>query len=186
MIPIDEEDVVIPVIDSIDISFSDGNLSINENSGEQMITLNFSEAASVAGSITVSTSGTATYTDDYTTSIDASSGSFSIEVIEGDTSASFSFTPTDDENEEENETVIFTLSSSVEGINIDDTDTLTVTITDDDKLILVAFTNKDGVIFETDIESGGTLINRGIATFEGFPFKGHVVWLMILFQENAW
>lgn len=83
-------------VNPANIDFASTSLSIDENAGEQTITINFSEAIPVAGSITVTTGGTATYTDDYTTSIDASSGSFTVEVAQGATSASFSFTATDD------------------------------------------------------------------------------------------
>lgn len=158
-----DDDGIAPV----DIDFNNASISIAEDAGAQTVTINFSQASPIAGTLTVTTGGTATYGDDYTTSIDGSSGTFDIEIAQGATSATFTITPVNDTNDEGNETATFTLSSSEGLLNIGSSATATVTLTD--TLILVAIDGANGQMFSINPSTGETK-DKVMITFDGSAF----------------
>lgn len=111
----------------LEIEFANSTATVAEGSSVT-VNLSFPEAPT-AITISADVSGTATYTDDYTTSPAVANDALSISISEGATSASVTFTAMGDDEDEDDETVILTLQAA-EGINLGDNTTLTVTITD--------------------------------------------------------
>ena len=116
----------------INLNFAETTLRIAETKEEHQITINLNGSAPVSGSVTVTLGGTASYGDDYTTTPAGNSGSFLIEVAEGDQSVSFTLIPIDDETVEADKNIVFTLSSAEEKLRIGSDNKLTVTLTSED------------------------------------------------------
>jgi len=173
---------------SLELEFSTTGASVSESDAAVTVTLTF-PAAPTAVSVTADVTGTATYTDDYTTDPAVSSGSISISVAKDATSASFTLTPVDNVDADGSRTVIFTLASA-EGISLGTNTTYTVTITDDD----TAPTTIGSI--RTTYESGtydlaaNTLI-RGVVTSDKANITGSELYLQdatgginVKFAEN--
>ncbi len=93
------------------VSFSSATVSLAETDTDREITLNFSRAATEAGTITVSYTGNnAVYGTDFTTSPAGSDGNISVPVAVGDLNTSITFTKLQDPIEGTTKSVAFTLS----------------------------------------------------------------------------
>ncbi|AYN65936.1 hypothetical protein D1013_00330 [Euzebyella marina] len=92
-------------------SFDSETASLSEDENSKTIAIDFSRAATEAGTITISLTGdNAEYGTDFTTTPEASSGSLSVPVAVGETSVSFELNKLTDPVEGTTASVSFTLS----------------------------------------------------------------------------
>lgn len=125
-----KDDGGIVIATDLEIGFQTTAVSVVESASAETITVTF-PAAPAAVTISAAVTGTATYSDDYTTNPAVSSGSISLSIAKDATSATITFTPVDNDDLDGNRTVIFTLQAA-DGIELGDNATFTVTITDDE------------------------------------------------------
>ena len=110
--------------------------SVDEDGSAITVNISIIPGATEAGSFDVDiTSSDASYTTDYTTSIDGSSGSFTIDVGQGETSKSFDITPIDNGTADPDKTVMFSLSGFTGGVSAGSTNQIyTLTIVNDEPM----------------------------------------------------
>ncbi|SHG44250.1 HmuY family protein [Flagellimonas flava] len=102
----DSEDLI-----DFSVTFSSATISTTETDTTKEITLNFSRAASEAGTITVSVTGeNATYGTDFSTAPAANSGTIAVPVAAGDLNATITFTKILDPIEGNTKSVTFSLA----------------------------------------------------------------------------
>ena len=144
---------------SITLNFTNSTLSTSETDGTQQITIDFDEPSPFDGSFMITLSGSATYGDDFTTTPEGTSGSFSLPIATDAESVSFMLTPNDDDIAEEDENIVFTLSSITNMIKIGDSDELTVTLTSEDLAgpAELGFAESRLTVLETDVEQQVTI-----------------------------
>ena len=146
-----------------------GGAAIAENGGTATITASLSAVSTLPVTVTLSYTGTATDTADYTTS------SASILIPAGSLTGTVTITSTDDALSEGDETVIIDITSVANGTEIG-TEQETVTITDDDAAPTVTL-------------SGGAAIaeNAGIATITATlsALSGQPVTVTLLYSGTA-
>lgn len=128
-----------------EINLSNSTLSMSESAVSATITLTLAEAAKTSGTVTISFSG-ATYTDDYTTDPDGSSGSIELEILKGDEFIAFELYPNDNEDVDGDKTLTLTLASTTGGVSIGSAASLVVTMVDDEGPSAANFTTASGTI----------------------------------------
>lgn len=92
------------------VAFEKGSVSLGETDAQQEVTLTFSRAATESGTVTVGyTANNAEYGTDFTTDPEGSSGSLSVPVSSGASSATFTFTKLQDPVEGTTKSVDFSI-----------------------------------------------------------------------------
>ncbi len=105
------------------------------------VNLTLTSAAVNAGTFDVAyTSSDAVYTTDFTTDPDGASGTFTVNVDAGATTATFTVMPVDNADLAADKTVTFTISNTTGGINLGQATTHALTIEDDDDNSTIAKT----------------------------------------------
>ena len=114
----------------VSVEFSSSSLTLTEGD-ITIVTITFAEAPE-AGSFDIALTGTAAYTDDYTTSPTGASGSFTVNVAEGATFATVELTTLDNSDSDGTRTIIMTMSNGTGGVEVGATNALTVSVEDDE------------------------------------------------------
>lgn len=136
------------------LDFNQTTLSVSESStAPLMLTVNFSQPLPSDVQVVVELSGTATYGSDYTTSPDGSTGSATLSLSAGATSATVSLTPVNNPMLDGDRTVILTLTGA-SGVIPGTESSATVTIQDDETSVALTA----GSILSNDYSAGGTLV----------------------------
>lgn len=128
----DDDGGTIDLTSDLAVTFNGTSAMIQEGT-TGTVTVSF-PAAPVAATVSIAVSGTATYTDDYTTTPAVTDGTIELSIAEGATSATVSFDIVNDESADDDETVILTLTAT-EGIELGDNTTYTVTITEEEVVV---------------------------------------------------
>jgi len=129
---------VVSIIDEeipVEIDFVEETSSVLENGDAVTINLEIDSETLIPGTVNVALSG-ATYTSDYTTNPDGSSGTFTISVPAGSSSASFTVTPINNDIAADNRVVTFTLEDATGSLVVGNSiSSYELTITDKDRAI---------------------------------------------------
>ncbi|MEL6558387.1 MAG: DUF5689 domain-containing protein [Bacteroidota bacterium] len=132
------------------IDFALNDQMVAENAGTVDIVVNLEFAALAAGSFDVAVEGS-NYGGDYTTAPSGESGSFTVNVERGATSASFGINTIDNEVVDGNDRkVTFTISNATNGLELGDNLTHEVTIADDESPVLINFKETAQAISENN------------------------------------
>jgi hypothetical protein len=125
----DDEETVKPV----EIQFSAGAMNVAESGEQQSIVLPLAKAAGADGTVEIEITGSnAVYGENFITSPAGSSGTITLEVAKGQTSAQFTITPVDDELLNETRTVTFKLVNPSNSLVIGTQSELVATLTDNE------------------------------------------------------
>lgn len=158
----DSGKIVVP--SDLSIEFNSAGASVIESAAAITVTLEFLEAPDDV-TVTANVSGTAAYTTHYTTSPAVANDEISIDIANGETSATFTLTPVDNSEVDGSRTAIFTLVAAT-GIDLGTNATYTVTITDDETAKVVtsiadlrAMYTDTEVLFLEDVYIQGVIIS---------------------------
>jgi hypothetical protein len=149
------------------VEFMEATASVEETGSAVTVNIKFSEAASEAGTISVTSTG-AVYDTDYTT--DPAGPDFSLDIAGGASTASFTLTPVDDVDVFTNKTVTFTLSGVTGGLDLGDVRTCVVTINNDDVEptgIQVDFAASGSTVDETSTDTLTVNLTLAAASVDG-------------------